>query len=180
MFTKTDQQNIDEYKVFFKNGKNTVEDFFDASFIHDFDVYIHPDRRSLDSAWQKDWKMPDFNSQCWMVASGISHKLDIISPKRWDSLSCEHSYTERLETQKLISHEMVHVFHGQRNQSPDFNDISGVDWFIEGLAVYASGQCDSIRMSEVKKAISNNNHPQSLGEFWTYMALVLRIGSRNS
>lgn len=166
-YTAADKENIDEYRAYFKDGKKTVEAFFQDSYKYDFGIYIHTSRSSLDSAWQKDWNMPDFKSQCWMVASGIFNKLDIISPKKWDSLSCEHSYADVLETQRLITHELVHVFHGQQNKSPDFNDITGIDWFIEGLAVYASGQCDSIRIAEVKKALSENKIPETLDKFWS-------------
>ena len=166
-YTTSDKKNIDDYKVYFENGKITVEEFFRSTFNTAFDIYIHPDRTSLDSTWQKDWGMPDFKSQCWMVASGVADKLDLISPKMWDSLSCEHSYSDMLNTQRLITHELVHVYHGKQNASPDFSDVSGIDWFVEGLAVYVSGQCDSIRISQVKEAISENKVPESLENFWT-------------
>ena len=60
----------------------------------------------------------------------------------------------------MITHELIHVYHGQLNVSPDFSNTEGIDWFIEGLATYASGQCDSMRISEVKVAIENNKIPQ--------------------
>jgi len=166
-YTTLDKQNIEEYNKYFENGKRTVEQFFQAPFNTEFDIYIHPDRTSLDSAWQKDWGMPEFKSQCWMVASGVADKLDLISPRMWDSLSCEHSYSDMLNTQRLITHELVHVYHGQQNASPDFSDVSGIDWFVEGLAVYVSGQCDSTRITQVKEAISENNVPEALEDFWT-------------
>jgi hypothetical protein len=62
---------------------------------------------------------------------------------------------------------LVHVYHGQQNASPDFSDVSGMDWFVEGLAVYVSGQCDSTRITQVKKAISENQVPETLEDFWT-------------
>jgi hypothetical protein len=62
---------------------------------------------------------------------------------------------------------LVHVYHGQQNKSPDFSDISGIDWFIEGLAVYASGQCDTERIAEVKSALSENKVPENLNDFWS-------------
>jgi hypothetical protein len=166
-YTTPDKKNIEEYNVYFENGKRTVEEFFQAPFNTGFDIYIHPNRASLDSSWQKDWGMPEFRSQCWMVASGVAYKLDLISPKMWDSLSCEHSYSDTLNTQRLITHELVHVYHGQQNASPDFSDVSGMDWFVEGLAVYVSGQCDSTRITQVKKAISEIQVPETLEDFWT-------------
>ena len=79
----------------------------------------------------------------------------------------EYSYSNSIKTQRLITHELVHVYHGQQNKSPDFSDVTGIDWFIEGLAVYASGQCDTQRIAEVKTALSENNIPQNLSDFWS-------------
>jgi len=61
----------------------------------------------------------------------------------------------------------VHVFHAQLSSSPDFSDTEGIDWFVEGLATYASGQLDSLRLKEIKNAIIENNAPASLDSFWT-------------
>ena len=56
---------------------------------------------------------------------------------------------------------------GQINASPDFGNTEGIDWFVEGLATYASGQCDSARIKEVKKLIADNKTPKGLDNFWT-------------
>lgn len=167
LYTSTDEPNLKEYNKLIKNGITSVTTFFNSKFKQPFEVYIHPNRKSLDSTWQKDWNMPDFKSECWMVASGVSTKLDIISPKMWDSESCEHRFTETTKTQQLITHELVHVFHGQYNVSPDFSNVEGIDWFVEGLATFASGQCNKKRIDEVKKAIIENTIPQQLDNFWT-------------
>jgi hypothetical protein len=121
----------------------------------------------LDSIWRNDWKIPAFKSECWTVASGISKKIDILSPKIWDTESCEHKYGQKEQTQRLITHELVHVFHGQLTVSSDFNDVKNIDWFIEGLATYASGQCDSNRIVEFIKAINSGTIPQAIEQFWT-------------
>lgn len=166
-YTPTDQKNEAEYVKTINQGVESVKVFFGNQFKNDFKIYIHPNRLSLDSTWQADWKMPDFKSECWMVASGIGQKLDVISPKKWDEESCEHKYSESIKTKQLITHELVHVFHGQLNASQDFSNTEGIDWFVEGLATYASGQCDSKRISEIKKAISDNKIPAGLDNFWT-------------
>jgi hypothetical protein len=165
-YTNQDRLDLNEYTSYFEQGKAFVSEFFNSDFSNEFDVYIHPNRTSIDETWQKDWNMPNFTSECWMVASGVSTKLDIISPKQWDSLACEHSYEDALEIQRLITHEIVHVFHGQRNKSPNFNNVTGIDWFIEGLAVYVSGQCDLKRTCMVRKALEENNIPDKLDDFW--------------
>jgi hypothetical protein len=166
-YTLADKAFMPEYKTYFDNGKNGIEAFFRNRFAREFSIYVHPSRASLDSTWQKDWEMPDFKSECWMVASGVAEKIDIISPIKWDSIACEHSWQDPLKTQRLINHELVHVYHGQKNRSHDFSDINGLDWFVEGLAVYASGQCDDERINAVKRMLAENAAPQKLNEFWS-------------
>lgn len=167
MYSSSDKVNLPEYHAIIENGIKVSESFFGAPFKNSFSVYIHPDRHSLDSSWQKDWSMPEFKSECWMVASGVGTTLDMISPRKWDQESCEHKYAEMQKTQQLIAHELVHVYHGQLNKSPDFSDMEGMDWFVEGLATFVSGQCDAARLSEVKKAVAEGKGPKSLDEFWT-------------
>jgi len=166
-FTTADRENVGDYSEMIDNGMKSIEAFFGHPFMNEFKVFVHPQRSSLDSAWQNDWNMPEFRSECWMVASGIASKLDILSPKQWDSESCEHTYDDSEKTKKLVAHELVHVYHGQRNASPDFSAVSGIDWFVEGLAVYASGQLDSLRMAEVRTAVKESRIPDSLAHFWS-------------
>jgi hypothetical protein len=166
-YNARDRENKKEYMALLESGKREVQTFFNSNFRNSFDVYIHPNRHSLDSAWQSDWKIADFKSECWMVASGIAAKLDIVSPKRWEKEACEHNYFQTEKTQQLITHELIHVFHGQLNASPDFSDVDGLDWFVEGLATYASGQCDSLRIAQVRGAIADGKIPNSLDDFWT-------------
>lgn len=166
-YTTEDESSIDEYQSLILSGLKKVEKFFNGHYKNKFEVFIYPNRKSLDSAWRNDWNIPGFKSECWMVASGISKKIDILSPKRWDTESCEHKYGQKEQTQELITHELVHVFHGQLNVSPDFDDVKNIDWFIEGLATYASGQCDSNRIMEVIKGINSKTIPQTIDQFWT-------------
>jgi hypothetical protein len=165
LFTSIDRKNIKEYNRLVENGINSVKEFFSSPYKKQFKIFIHPNRMSLDTTWQKDFKLPGFKSECWMVASGDAGKLDMISPKLWDKLSCEHIYSETTHTQQLITHELVHVYHAQ--YGVDYNNVEGLDWFVEGLATYASGQCDTLRIAEVKKAVNNNKIPKVLDDFWT-------------
>ena len=165
-YTPADSPNNKEYLEIIDRGIKDVEQFFGATYKNKFDVYVHPGRSSLDSSWQKDWNMPTFKSECWMVASGVASKLDLISPKAWDKAACDHKYAETKKTQDLIKHELVHVLHGQLNSSPDFSNVENIDWFVEGLATYASGQCDTSRIVEIKRAINDKKAPQSLDHFW--------------
>jgi hypothetical protein len=167
LYKKSDEIHKMEYLQFIEHGVQSVRAFFKEPFQKEFEVYIHPNRQSLDKQWQKDWNMPDFKSECWMVASGVALKLDAISPAKWDTEACEHSYSDKSKTQQFITHELFHVYHGQFNKSPDFSDVENIDWLVEGLATYASGQCDKERMEEVKNALTENEIPSSLDKFWT-------------
>ncbi len=166
-YTFDDKAQIQEYDRLIRKGVRAVKVFFGAPFPKSFDVVIHPGRASLDSTWQRDWLMPDFKSECWMVASGVGAKIDLLSPRCWAEAACEHDYSETLKTQQLITHELIHVFHGQFNESPDFASVEGIDWLVEGIAAYASGQCDSARMAQVRKAVLENKTPSGLDGFWT-------------
>jgi len=165
-FQKSDSQAKEDYLAFIETGVTNVNDFIGEPFTRNFKVYIHPNRKSLDSTWQSDWGAPDFFSQCWMVASGVSTKLDLLSPGQWAEEACEHVYADHQKTQRLITHELFHVYHGQLNVSPDFSEVYGIDWFLEGFATYASGQCDKERMDDVKQAVISGNIPETLDEFW--------------
>ena len=166
-YTNQDSGYINEYFEFIQKGIKSTESFFEEPFNQKFDIYIHPDRESLDKQWQTDWLMPEFKSECWMVASGVSTRMDILSPAIWDKQACEHSYGNKIKTQNLITHELVHVYHGQRNISPDFFETYGINWFIEGLATFVSGQCDSTRIADVKNAMNGGVVPKSLDDFWS-------------
>ena len=79
-YDSIDNQQAEQIKHWLNQGQKDIEEFFNKGFEKKFDVYIFSERDSLDKQWQKDWNMPDFKSQCWMVASGIAHRLDILSP----------------------------------------------------------------------------------------------------
>jgi Collagenase len=166
-YTQQDETEHAAYISLFNQGKKDVQTFFNKGYRTEFEVKIHPNRQSIDTQWQTDWKMPDFKSECWMVASGVATKLDILSPVHWQDEACEHSYADKMKTQQLITHELVHVFHGQWNKSPDFSEVEQLDWWVEGLATYASGQCDQQRMDEVRKALTENKVPVTLDKFWS-------------
>lgn len=165
-YREADKKDLADYNKLFKKGTGEVKSFFKSDFNKHFRVYIHPHRKSLDSSWQKDWNMPDFKSECWMVASGMASRVDLISPAVWKQESCEHDYRDKTETQRLITHELVHVYHAQRNPSPDFSELAGLDWFAEGLANYASGQLTIEKLETVRRAIRENKIPSSLDDFW--------------
>lgn len=166
-YTAQDETEIKHYLLLLTAGKQQVEAYFGAKFAQPFLVTVHQDRAALDSCWQERWKMPEFHSECWMVASGESTYLDLLSPKSWAEFACEHRWEDQVASARLIAHEMTHVFHGQHNASPDFSDTDRIDWFVEGLAVCVSGQCDSVRLAGLKNWLKEHPAPSSLDQFWT-------------
>lgn len=166
-YRSAELNHLDVYRTLITAGLDSAKAFWGKDFPEAFDLYIHPSRSSMDSAWQEAWGFPGFRSECWMVASGVADRMDLLlSPIRWEEEACEHSFRQKDETRKLILHELIHVFHGQCNPSPDFSETEGIEWFIEGLATYASGQCDESRMIEVLEAVNSGQIPASLDELW--------------
>lgn len=167
LFTSQDAANKQAYLGFTDQGMEQVKTFFGKPYLYNFSIIIHPNRSSLDSTWSANWHEPNFKSECWMVASGVSDRLDMLSPQKWDTESCEHSYQDLPAMQQLITHELVHVYHGQLNKSPDFSKTDNLDWLVEGLATYASGQLQASKKQAVKEQITNNLAPDKLSKFWT-------------
>lgn len=165
-YDSEDEHQARQIATWLKQGHKTVHAFFGRDFNRKFDIHIFRDRESLDKQWQKDWNMPEFKSQCWMVASGVAHRLDILSPRVWETQACEHDNKDTLATKKIITHELVHVFHGQNNPSPTFDDIVNIDWFVEGIAVYASGQLDGERRERTRDCILRGECPAKLSDVW--------------
>lgn len=154
-----------------------VGSFFSHSFASRFDIFLFPDRQSLDRQWRRAWGNSTFRSECWMVAGGVADRLDILSPRVWKTESCEHEPADSLEFRQLLTHELVHVFHGQHNPRPTFDGLDSLSWFIEGVATYASGQLDPRRLAETRSLVREGKAPVSLGAFWTGRARYGMAGS---
>ena len=165
-YTSTDQNIIKRIDSDLQSGINYIVGFFQQSFPNKFDVYIFPDRVLLDKQWQKDWGDTSFHSQCWMIASGVAHRLDILSPNTWPKQACEHNGNDTTEIRQVIWHELVHVFHGQHNPDHTFSYIEKLDWLVEGTATFVSGQLDERRLQRVNQLIKENKTPSTLDDFW--------------
>ena len=166
-YTEADRAEIKKLEGFLSNGSKAIKKFFGKKFPKSFEVYVFPDRKSLTEAWRKDWNAPDFESQCWMVASGTAAKLTMLSPRTWKQEACEHNPDDAAATQLVITHELVHVFHGQHNPNPNFDGMDDVGWFVEGLATYASGQLDGAKTKGAREAVEQGKAPAELEKFWS-------------
>ena len=166
-FTENDRGQVARVYEDVSLGKRRVKAFFGKSFPQKFRIKVFPDRASLTAFWRKDWKMPDFQAQCWMVASGTEKTLAILSPRVWKTEACEHDPNNSNEIRMLIAHEMVHVFHDQMNPQPNFDALEQVSWFVEGLAVYASGQLENKKLASPLEAVTQGKAPTELENAWS-------------
>ena len=165
-YTNIDKNRIKGIDSALQSGLIYTTDFFRHSFPDKFDVYVFPNRTLMDKQWQKDWGDSTFRSQCWMIASGVAHRLDILSPNAWTKEACEHNATDPEEIRKLVWHELVHVYHGKYNPDHSFSYIEKLDWLVEGVASFVSGQLDEKRLQRIKQLARDNKTPGTLDDFW--------------
>ena len=161
-----DQQVAEQVNAFLESGIRNVSMQFNHVFQNKFEVYLFPNRNTLNKQWQKEWGDSTFQSQCWMVASGVAHRLDMLSPNAWAKEACDHNANDTIELRQVIWHELVHVFHGQYNPDHTFSYIEKLDWLVEGMATYLSGQLTEKRLQRVKQLITDNKTPATLDDFW--------------
>jgi len=102
-----------------------------------------------------------------MVASGIANSLSILSPRVWMEEACEHDPADSAHLGELITHEMVHVYHGQLSPRPDFAGMDDIGWFVEGLATYVSGQLEGSHRYRDRQAIDSGAAPDNLEDAWS-------------
>src|SRR5262245_10391404 len=176
-YTETDSKALSALTNDLINGTTTIISFFNSSFTKKFSVYVYPNRGELNKQWQKAWSMPGFQSECWMVASGVADRLDILSPLAWKNEACDHNADDSNEVQKIITHELVHIYHGQHNPKPSFDGMDDLSWLIEGLATLASGQLTEQRLNNVKTELKEGKCPKLLSEMWTGKEKYGRAGS---
>ncbi len=157
---------IEQIRKDVPGGLKLIEDFLKKEFKNEVKVFVFPSRAALDSSWQIEWGVPDFKSQCWMVGSGIQSKLDLLSPSTWRTDACEHDPEDSQEIRMLIYHELTHVLHSDHNLSPAFDNINNIDWFVEGLATYVSGQLDEQRLADTREFVKTTGGPEELSMFW--------------
>ena len=176
-YTYKDSSNVHALDKFLRNGIKTVENYFEKHFSKKYDVFLFPSRVELDKQWSKEWDIPNFKSECWMVASGVAHRLDILSMNCWKTEACEHNADDKNHIQKIITHELVHVFHGQNNPVPDFTGLDDIGWLIEGAAVLISGQLDSTKTRDLVEAKKLNKLPNQLKKAWSGKYRYIVCGS---
>lgn len=145
-------------------GIGTVERFFGGSYRKPFQVEVFANRASLDEVFKAKWQAPP--TEKWMVAAGVADELFLLSPKAWKTEASGHNGDDPQEVRRIVTHELVHVYHGQHNPKPTFDGMDEMAWFIEGLATYVSGQLDGRQLS-ARQAIQAGKEPKRLADAWT-------------
>jgi hypothetical protein len=175
-YTSADSTIVNNIQRNLWEGNKTIAIYFSQSFAKKFDVYVFPNRKELDEQWSKDWAGAGFKSQCWMVASGVANRLDLLSPLSWKQETCDHNPNDSIEIQKIIAHELVHVFHAQQNPRSNFDGMDDLSWLVEGLATFVSGQLTNEKLNKVRTQLIQKI-PAKLSELWTGADKYGRVGS---
>jgi hypothetical protein len=148
-----------------RSAQKRIETFFGHPFEKSFSVEILPDRSRLDEYCKERWQLP--RTERWMVAMGVADKLLILTPRVWKTEAVEHDPKDPTHFRELVAHELVHVYHGQHNPTADFAGMDDLGWFVEGLAVYVSGQLEHGHKDDARKAISSGKAPVELAKAWS-------------
>ncbi|HET9864800.1 MAG TPA: hypothetical protein VFP37_15260 [Steroidobacteraceae bacterium] len=156
-------------------GRDDVETFFKARFPETIHVTVAASRAGFNQAFPAAWGMSQ--TECWMVGVGVADFLVLLSPSAWAREACDHDPADASELQRIVTHELVHVFHGQRNPSRDFTGAEELGWFIEGLAVLASGQLEAARLARTTEAVRAGDVPKTLNDAWSGPHRYGRAGS---
>lgn len=145
-------------------GMETVSKFFGTRFPSAFEVEIFANRAALDKAIKDRWNMPP--TEKWMVASGGSANLFVLSPRVWKIEATGHDGDDPKHVQEIVTHELTHVYHGQVCPKKDFDGMEKSAWFIEGLATYVAGQLEG-RHNSAEQAIRSGKAPKTLEAAWS-------------
>jgi hypothetical protein len=160
-----DEEAAARLSSLFRVSVASVERWFGAPFARPFTITLYPDRASFDASFPPEWGLT--KTECWMVAAGVADGVRVLSPRVWKEEACEHDPGDELHVSRVLTHELVHVYHGQHNPSPDFVDVAGIDWFVEGLATLASGQLEDEHLLSAREALERDQGPKTLAAAWT-------------
>lgn len=147
------------------NGRTQVERFFGQPFPAPVRITVSPTRSEFDASLPAKWEITP--TQCWMVGVGGGGLLALLSPTAWPAEACEHDGKDTAHIQEIVTHELAHVYHGQRNPTGDFIGMDDAGWFVEGLAVLVSGQLDTGNRPTAAEAIKAGAAPAKLSDAWS-------------
>ena len=158
-----------------QSGRIEVERAFGEPMPRPFDVHICGHRADMEAVAREAWQVPEL--PCWAVAMGSGSRLVVLDPAVWGTEACEHDPRDRVAVQRIITHELVHVFHGQHRADSEFTQADEVGWFVEGLAVEVSGQLDAERLQQAAELVRRGEGPTRLVDGWSGPARYAVAGS---
>ncbi|MHC4947179.1 MAG: hypothetical protein ACYTG1_02800 [Planctomycetota bacterium] len=147
------------------DGRADIESFFGAPLAGPVTVRVLPSRAAFTEYARAAWGLPA--TQCWMVGAAETRGLVLLSPRVWRTDACEHDPDDPTHVRDLVVHELVHVHHMDVNPSDEFAGVTDIDWLVEGLAVYVSGQLDRGHRARAREAVATGTAPARLAEAWT-------------
>lgn len=128
-------------------------------------VWIFADRAGFSEALREAWGIPE--TACWMVGAADDYHLYLLSPGAWREEACEHDPEDAEHRRLLVTHEAVHVYHGQVNPSDDIGLLEEIGWFVEGLATWTSGQLETAHAGRAAEALAAGEGPTRLAAAWS-------------
>ena len=152
-----------------------VETYFHHPMPEQFGVQVYDTHLEMEQAAQQKWSVGEL--PCWAVAMGSGSGLMIIDPQHWPREACEHADDTEEDVRGIIRHELVHVYHGQRNADHEFMQSDDIGWFVEGVAVLASRQFTEARHQQARREALEGREPAQLTEAWSGPARYAVAGS---
>ena len=148
-----------------KIAREVIEKFFGEPFLAPVKIDVMPSRREMDAVFAKRWKAP--KTERWMVAAGVADTVILLSPAAWKADADEHDATNSGHVQRIITHELVHSYHGQHNKDNQLAAMDTVGWFVEGLATFVSGQMAEEHKGKAQEAVAAGKAPTKLETAWS-------------
>jgi hypothetical protein len=136
-----------------------------GSFPDTVSVRVFADRAGFTEALREAWGIPE--TACWMVGAADDYHLYLLSHGAWKQEACEHDPDDVEHRRLLVTHEAVHVYHGQVNPSDDIGLLEEIGWFVEGLATWASGQLEAAHAGRAAQALEAGEGPTLLADAWS-------------
>ena len=133
-------------------GTTTVESVLGLIIAQPFAVRIHTDRASMQTEWAARFGTPPGGFQCWMIANADGNGVVMLSPRAFATDTCGHNAQDTVETRAILGHEVTHLIHRRINPSNRLG-ADGTGWFYEGVAVFSSGQMNTLRRNQARTAL---------------------------
>lgn len=164
--TEVDRPRIEFFVESGTQGRVEVQQFFSRSYRQNYTVRLFPDRASLTTWWTEVWKASGLDQGCFTIAAARKLEVTLLSPGAWRIGGCGPDGSQAGRVRSVLTHELVHVLHDQLN--PALGRVNhAMPWFVEGLAVLASGQLYNDYATVVRTLVSSGNAPTRLADIWT-------------